>query len=132
MCHDQMLTIIHDKMDHSKTTSPHLSHKTKAMDSFMKMLVAITGMIAHSHDDIQYAHYNLKIFQKIQITPLDPLQGCCVISKNHPRILHDNLPIVKNGQSTLTKAVLEGLEMCLDSLLPLPNEPILARPLSPI
>ena len=57
-----MLTIIHDKMDHSKTASPHFSHKTKATDSFMKMLVAVTGMIAHGHGDIRYAHYGLHTF----------------------------------------------------------------------
>jgi len=49
---EKMLTIIHDKMDHSKTASPHFSHKTKATDSFMKMPVAVTGMIAHGHGDV--------------------------------------------------------------------------------
>jgi len=28
----------------------------------MKMLVVVTGMIAHGHGDIQYAHYGLDIF----------------------------------------------------------------------
>ena len=57
-----MVTIIHDKMDHSKTASPHFSHKSKATESFMKLLVAITRMIAHGHRDVRYAHYGLDIY----------------------------------------------------------------------
>ena len=56
------VTIIHDKMDHSKTSSPHFSHKSKHMDSFMKLPISITGMIAHGHGDVRYAHYGLDIF----------------------------------------------------------------------
>jgi hypothetical protein len=41
-------------MDHSKTAFPHFSHKNKAVDSFMKLPVAVTGMIAHGHGDVQY------------------------------------------------------------------------------
>jgi len=48
---EKMVTIIHDKMDHSKTASPHFSHKNKATDSFMKLPIAVTGMIAHGHGD---------------------------------------------------------------------------------
>ena len=58
----KMLCVIHDKMDHSKTASPHYSHKTKVTDSFMKMPFAITGMIAHGHGDVRYAHYGIDIF----------------------------------------------------------------------
>jgi hypothetical protein len=49
-------------MDHSKTACPHFSHKNKAIDSFMKLLVAVTGMIAHGHGDVRYAHYGLDIY----------------------------------------------------------------------
>ena len=59
---EKMVTIIHDKMDHSKTASPHFSHKSKATESFMKLPVAITGMIAHGHGDVRYAHYGLDIY----------------------------------------------------------------------
>jgi len=59
---EKMLCIIHDKMDHSKIASPHFSHKTKTMDSFMKLSIVVIGMIAHGHGDIQYVHYSLGIF----------------------------------------------------------------------
>ena len=32
---EKCVTIIHDKMDHSKTSSLHFSHKSKHMDSFI-------------------------------------------------------------------------------------------------
>jgi hypothetical protein len=48
----KVLTIIYNKMDHLKTASPYFSHKYKAVDSFMKLLVALTGMIARGHGAI--------------------------------------------------------------------------------
>ena len=59
---EKCMTIIHNKIDHSKTSSLHFSHKSKHMDSFMKVPISITGMIAHGHGDIRYAHYRLDIF----------------------------------------------------------------------
>ena len=41
-----VLTIICNKMDHSKTAFLHFSHKKKAVDSFIKLLVAMIGRIA--------------------------------------------------------------------------------------
>jgi hypothetical protein len=48
---ENVLTIIYDKMDHSKTASFHFFHKNKAIDSFMKLPIAIIGMIANDHGD---------------------------------------------------------------------------------
>ena len=61
---EKCVTIIHDKMDHLKTSSLYFSHKSKHMDSFMKLSVSVTGMIAHGHGDVRYAHYGLDIFPK--------------------------------------------------------------------
>jgi hypothetical protein len=58
----KVLTIIHDKVDHSKIGFLHFSHKNKVVDSFMKLLVAMIGMIAHGHGDLRYAHYGLDIY----------------------------------------------------------------------
>ena len=59
---EKCITVIHDKMDHSKTSSLHFSHKSKHMDSFVKLPVSIAGMIAHDHGDVCYVHYGLDIF----------------------------------------------------------------------
>ena len=53
---------MHDKMDHAKTASPVFSHKSKQLDGLTKLLVTVTGMIAHGHGDVRYAHYGLDIF----------------------------------------------------------------------
>ena len=59
---DKCVTIIHNKMNHSKTSSPHFSHNSKHMDLFMKLPIFVTRMIAHGHGDVRYAHYGLDIF----------------------------------------------------------------------
>ena len=60
---DKVFTIIHDKMDHSKTTSLHFSHKSKAVHSFMKFPVSATCMIAHGHGHMRYVHHGLDVYK---------------------------------------------------------------------
>ena len=81
------MTIIHDKMDHSKTSSPHFSHKSKHIDSFMKLPISVTGMIAHGHGDIRYAHYGLDIFPSDSNHTVDQLLSCLKISSCPQNIL---------------------------------------------
>ena len=59
---EKCVTIVHDKMDHSKISSPHFSHKSKHMVLFLKLLGFVTGMIAHGHGNFCYAYYGLDIF----------------------------------------------------------------------
>lgn len=59
---NQVLTIIHDKMDHSKTASPCLANRNKNTEGLMKLPVSVTGMIAHGHGDVRYAHYALDLY----------------------------------------------------------------------
>ena len=70
---------IHNKMDHSKISSPHFSHKSKHMDSFMKLPVSVTGMIAHGHGDIRYAHYGLDIFPSDSNYTVGSIANCLEI-----------------------------------------------------
>ena len=129
---EKMVTIIHDKMDHSKTASPHFSHKSKATESFMKLPVAITGMIAHGHGDVRYAHYGLDIY------PMNPNHTIGSIAKllrdleGVPRSASRSLFTEEGEQSTLTKALLKGAEICRESLLPTVEGPEGAKQLPPI
>ena len=59
---EECLTIMHDKMDHSKTASPVLSHKTKHLDGLMKFPISVTGILAHGHGDVRHVHYGLDIY----------------------------------------------------------------------
>ena len=58
---EKVLTIIHNKMDHSKTAFPHFSHKNKSTKAFIKLSVSVVGMIANKHGNIRYAHYVLDL-----------------------------------------------------------------------
>ena len=60
---DKGLTIIHDKLDYSKTTSPHFFHKIKALDLFTMLPVSAIGMIACGHGFFRYAHYMLDVYK---------------------------------------------------------------------
>jgi hypothetical protein len=59
---EKCLTIIHDKMDHAKTALPCFASKTKSTDSFMRLPIVVTGMIAHGHGDIKFAHFSLDLY----------------------------------------------------------------------
>jgi hypothetical protein len=117
---EKVLTIIHDKMDHSKTTSPHLSHKNKSTEAFMKLPVSVTGIIAHGHGDIRYAHYGLDLY------PTDSNHTVGSVAK----VLRDleDVPKFVSRQifpdihaSPLSEAVLEGGNVCNSSLPPPPK-----------
>ena len=110
-------TIIHNKIDHSKTSSPHFSHKSKHMDSFMKVLISVTRMIAQGHGVVRYDHYGLDIF------PIDSNHTVGSIAK----LLRDlELPpkhslrelFSKSGSTPLFTALLDGAGMCTSSLPP--------------
>ena len=125
----KILCVIHDKMDHSKIASPHYSHKTKVTDSFMKMPFAITRMIAHGHGDVQYAHYGIDIFPTNSNHTIGSIAQLLRDLEGQPK--NSSSQLFSNGekQSVLTTTILDGSEICLDSLLPSPEEPIPAKPL---
>ena len=114
----KMLCVIHDKMDHSKIASPHYSHKTKVTDSFMKMPFAITGMIAHGHGDIRYAHYGIDIFPTDSNHTIGSIAQLLRDLEGQPK--NSSRQLFSNGenQSVLTTVILDGSEICLDSLPP--------------
>ena len=58
----ECVTIVHDKMDHAKTTSLVFSHKMKHLDGLTKLPFSMTGMLAHGHGDVKYAHYELDLY----------------------------------------------------------------------
>jgi hypothetical protein len=127
----KVLTIIYNKIDHSKTASPHFSYKNKATDSFMKLPVAVTGMIAHGHGDVRYAHYSLDIY------PSDSNHTVGSIAKllrdlESPPVYSTRQLFVGGGSSPLFQALFTEADMCKGSLLPPAADPILAAPLPPI
>ena len=55
---------MHDKMDHAKSASLVFSHKTKHLDGLTKLPLSVTGMFAHGHGVVRYAHYGLDLYPR--------------------------------------------------------------------
>ena len=122
------VTIIHDKMNHSKTSSPHFSHKSKHMDSFMKLPISVTGMIAHGHGDIRYAHYGLDIFPTDSNYTLGSIAKLLRDLELPPKYSLQEL-FSRSSSAPLFTALLAGAEMCTSSLPPQDAEEIPVKPL---
>ena len=127
----ECLIVMHNKMDHAKTTSPVFSHKSKELESLVKLLVSMTGMIAHKHGDKHYAHNELDIF------PYDSNYTIGLMAK----LLHDleeppksssSQLFVGSGSIALFCGILKGVEMCEASLDPQPETLVQATALPPI
>ena len=107
-------------MDHLKTACPYFLHKNKAVDSFMKLLVKVTGMIAYGHGDVRYAHYGLDIYP----SDLNHIVGS--ITKllkdlESPPMYSTRQKFVGSGSSPLFQVLLTWAAMYEGSLLPPPG-----------
>ena len=125
---EKCMTVIHDKMDHSKTSSPHFSHNSKHMDSFMKFPISVTRMIAHDHGDVHYAHYGLDIFPSDSNHTLDSIAKL-LRDLELPRKCSSRELFLGSKRAPLFIALLGGAEMCTSSLPPQVAEEIPAKPL---
>ncbi len=59
---EEFLCVIHDKMDHSKTTIPRLEVKNKITRELGWLLVMLIGMIVHEHGDEAYIQYSNELW----------------------------------------------------------------------
>jgi len=118
-------------MDHAKTTSPVFSHKSKELDSLMKLPVSVIGMIVHGQVDVCYAHYGLDIFPYYSNYTIGSMAKLLHDIKQPPKSSSRELFV--NAESTpLFKAMLKGKEMCQASLPPQPDTLGPPTPLPPI
>ena len=127
----EVLTIMHDKMDHSKTASPVFSHKTKHLDGLMKLPLAVTGMLAHGHVDQHYAHYGLDLYSHDANYTVGSFAKLLRDLEAPPKSSSREL-FPESSYHPLYSAVLQGAEMCLDPLGPAPDILVLGRRLPPI
>ena len=127
----ECLTVMHDKMDHSKIDSPIFSHKSKELDGLVKLLVSVTGIIAHGHGDVRYAHYGLDMFAHDSNYTISSMAKLLRDLELPPKSSSREL-FVESRSTNLFKAILKGAEMCEASLLPLPEVLFPATPLPPI
>jgi hypothetical protein len=54
---DEFLFIVHDKMDHAKTTLLRLQVCNKMIHGLRQLPITFTSMITHGHEDERYAQY---------------------------------------------------------------------------
>ncbi len=128
---DECVTIMHDKMDHAKTASPVFSHKTKHLDGLMKLPVSVTGMLAHGHGDVRYAHYGLDLFSHDSNYTVGSFARLLRDLESPPKYSSRQL-FATSRSSPLFSAILQGAEMCESSLPPEPTVPIPGKALPPI
>ena len=119
---------MHDKMDHSKTACPALARKTKALDGFMKLPVKVMGMFAHGHGDEKYAHYSLDVFLSDNNFTVGSIAKL-LRDLEDPPAKSSRLLFQGGGSTHLYAALLQGSEICIDSLGEVPIPSIEAQPL---
>jgi hypothetical protein len=59
---DEFLCIIHDKMDHTKTTLPRLQVYNKMISGLRQLHVTFMGMITLGHGDQRCAYYSNELW----------------------------------------------------------------------
>ena len=125
------MIVIHEKMDHSKTSSPHFSYKSKHMDLFMKLPISVTKIIAHGDGDVGYAHYGLDIFRSDSNHIVSSIAKLLRDLELPPK--HSSCELFLGSRTApLFTALLVGVEMCTSSLPLQVAEEVSAKPLPPM
>ena len=113
----ECLTILHDKMDHEKIASPVFLHKNKELDSLVKLPESVTGMIAHGHGDVRYAHYGLDVFPHNSNYIIGSMAKLLCDLEEPPKSSSRQL-FVGSRSTAQFCGILKGVEMCKASLDP--------------
>jgi hypothetical protein len=92
-----------------------LQAKNKSIDAFMRLPVAVTGMIAHGYGDGKYAHFSLYLY------PCDSNHRVGSVAKllldlEKPRACSLRILFENSGATPLFDVVLSGKELCMLAL----------------
>ena len=91
----------------------------------------MTGMIAHGHGDVRYAHYGLDIFPHDSNYTIRSMAKLLRDLEGPPKSSSREL-FVGSGSTALFRGILKGAEMCEASLAPQPKALVPATTLPPI
>jgi hypothetical protein len=116
---------------YNTTAFPVFSHKTKQLDGLIKLHVAVTGILAHGHGDVRYAHYGLDLFEHDANYTVGSFAKLLRDLERPPKSSTHSL-FDGSKSSPLFEAVLSGAEMCEVALPPLLGAPCPTTPLPPI
>ena len=127
----ECLTVMHDMIDHARIASPVFSYKSIELDSLVKLLVSVTGMIAHGHGDVRYAHYGLNIFPHDSNYTIGSMAKLLRDLEGPPKSSSREFLVV-SGSIALFCGILKGAKMCEASLAPQLEALVPATTLPPI
>ena len=96
------------------------SHKSKELDSLVKLHVSVTDMIAHRHGDMRYAHYGLDIFPHDSNYTIGSMAKLLRDLEEPPKSSSHQF-FVGSGSTALFCGILKGEEMFKASLGPQPE-----------
>jgi hypothetical protein len=96
----------------------------------MKLLVSVTGMIAHGHGDIQYVHYGLDLYLANSNHTVGSLAKVLRDLEDVPKFVSRQI-FPGTHASPLFEALLEGGRMCNSSLPPPPPKQICCTKITP-
>jgi hypothetical protein len=111
----EVVTIMHDEMDHSKTASLIFSHRTKHLNGLMKLPIAVTSMLAHGHVDKCYAHYGLDLYPHDANYTVGSFAKLLRDLEAPPKSSSREL-LQESSSNPLYAAVLRGAEICLEEI----------------
>ena len=112
----QVLCIMHDRMDHSKTSSPCFALKTKSVDAYLKLFVFVTIMIAHGHGDKKYAHYALDLYLADSNFTIGSIARLLCDLEHLPKYSNPESFFTSIGRIDLYAAILWGCEDYINSI----------------
>lgn len=118
----QVLSIMHDKMDHSKTAFPCIAHRSKTLDSFAKLPVSVTGILAHSHGNRKYAHYTLDLYLIDSNQTIGSIATLLRDLEKPPKSSNPAALFAGAGKTNLYHAALFGSKECVKSLIQKPSD----------
>ena len=107
------------------------SHKNKQIDSYMRLPIVVTRMIAHGHGDYRYAYFGIDIYPHDSNHTVGSIAKLLQDLENPPK--YSSRELFEGARSQpLFDPILKGSKICESLLLPEPPQWIPAKLLPPI
>ena len=103
----------------------------KHKDGLTKFLIPVTSILAHGHVDQHYVHYSLDLYSHDTNYTIGSFVKVLRDLEAPPKSSSCEL-FQESNSHQLYSVLLQGAEMCMDSLGPLLDIPIPAKPLPSI
>ena len=121
-------------MDHTKSAIPRM-RSTKATSGLGHILISITGMLTHGHNDRAYAHYSTAFWPGDSNFTISSI--CQVLrALERPSVKDSKELFIAPPQNSFFEVLLHGKSRCSPSIPPgsanMVPPPFLGRPVVPL